>query len=587
MFSNIFEERNKTITHLVKLGDCIGRSIRENVSLFSIDSMTSEVSYLTESGKVISGKYNTKGDITLNNIKVQDSSIFEDEAQFDKFVSGKIHSLVENIHYGEYGSADTSFDDVLSLWENRLKLSSVQKKLHEQSKKLSSIEKIIESAEFSNLLEITPQLQTFLKKNLNKIISVPEIRNAVNLSNTVSNAFNLPKLTLEELEQNKKYTVEEGINTSIYEMICRQELVKKELIESKKNFETVWANNTHVRRLAGMIFESDENVVNALSEAIKEVPYIALASKKTLFNTFSNCLAQADGIGVSEKDIQQFASRIFEYKKEVKDLLINTMNERYGVDIMNLQEPASFKSLANTQVVIFETLSRLAPKGSVLKEVLSEMAICLKTKSGVECIDVNDYLMETFVSVGYDSILEEAMDGDLPKVNFKRVSKDLLDIQELIMMLKQKVADQQYPSDENMEQEQPSEEDMPPEAGMPPQGGQGMPPQGGQGMPPQGGQGMPPPPEGPEAAEGEPAEIPQQQPQGEVVSDLADLENMVADLAAELGMDQGEEQEPEMEEPGMEEPGMEEPGMEEPEPPMPKKKPSKGKKPLPTEVEEE
>ena len=561
MFSNIFEERNKTITHLVKLGDCIGRSIRENVSLFSIDSMTSEVSYLTESGKVISGKYNTKGDITLNNIKVQDSSIFEDEAQFDKFVSGKIHSLVENIHYGEYGSADTSFDDVLSLWENRLKLSSVQKKLHEQSKKLSSIEKIIESAEFSNLLEITPQLQTFLKKNLNKIISVPEIRNAVNLSNTVSNAFNLPKLTLEELEQNKKYTVEEGINTSIYEMICRQELVKKELIESKKNFETVWANNTHVRRLAGMIFESDENVVNALSEAIKEVPYIALASKKTLFNTFSNCLAQADGIGVSEKDIQQFASRIFEYKKEVKDLLINTMNERYGVDIMNLQEPASFKSLANTQVVIFETLSRLAPKGSVLKEVLSEMAICLKTKSGVECIDVNDYLMETFVSVGYDSILEEAMDGDLPKVNFKRVSKDLLDIQELIMMLKQKVADQQYPSDENMEQEQPSEEDMPPEAGMPPQGGQGM----------------PPPPEGPEAAEGEPAEIPQQQPQGEVVSDLADLENMVADLAAELGMDQGEEQEPEMEEPGM----------EEPEPPMPKKKPSKGKKPLPTEVEEE
>ena len=38
MFSNLFEERDKTITHLVKLGDCIGRSLRENVSLFSIDS---------------------------------------------------------------------------------------------------------------------------------------------------------------------------------------------------------------------------------------------------------------------------------------------------------------------------------------------------------------------------------------------------------------------------------------------------------------------------------------------------------------------------------------------------------------------
>ncbi len=36
----------------------------------------------------------------------------------------------------------------------------------------------------------------------------------------------------------------------------------------------------------------------------------------------------------------------------------------------------------------------------MLKEVLSEMGQSLKTKSGVECIDVNDYLLEMFVSVG-------------------------------------------------------------------------------------------------------------------------------------------------------------------------------------------
>ena len=560
MFSNIFEERNKTITHLVKLGDCIGRSIRENVSLFSIDSMTSEVSYLTESGKVISGKYNIKGDITLNNIKVQDSSIFENENHFDKFVSNKIHSLVESIHYGEYGAADTSFNDVLSLWENRLKLSSVQKKLHEQSKKLATIENIVESTEFSNLLEVSPQLQSFLKKNLEKVITVPEIRNAVNLSNTVSNAFNLPKITLEELEKNNTYVLKEGVNTSIYEMICRQELVKKELIESKKNFDTIWANNTQIRKLAGMVFEKDEVVVEALSEAIKEVPYIALASKKTLFETFSKCLAQADGIGVSDKDIQQFASRVFEYKKEVKELLINTMNERYGVDIMNLQEPASFKSLANTQVVIFEALSRLTPKGSVLKEVLSEMAQSLKTKSGVECIDVNEYLIEMFVSAGYDSILAEASDGSLPKVNFKRIAKDLIDIQDLIMMLKQKVNDQEYPSDENLEPEQeeaPAPEEQP-EGEMAPEG------QAQEGMPPA--EGMP-----------EAPMVQKQKSQEEVVSDLAELENMVADLASELGMDQGggEEEMPPEEE------------MESPQPPMPKNKMTKGKKPLPTEVEEE
>jgi hypothetical protein len=521
MFSNLFEERDKTITHLVKLGDCIGRSLRENVSLFSIDSANSQVSYVTNSGMVISGKYVIGEDIGIDSIKVQDSSVFQNGEEFDNFVNEKIHSFVESVHYGEYATADSSFDDVLSLWESRLKLSSIQNRLMEQSEKLSQIEQILESDQFQKLMEVTPQLQDFLRENIEKVTSVPEVRNAVNLSNVVSNAFNFPRLTLEELEENSSYTLKNGVNESIYEMICRQELVKRELIESKKSFDTVWADNTSIRKLASMIFEGDEAVVGALSEALKEVPYLSLASKRSLFNTFTNCLANADGIGVSEKDIQSYASRIFEYKKDVKELFIDTINEKYGVNIQNLQSPASFKSLANTQVVIFEALSRLAPKGSVLKEVLSEMAQCLKNKSGVECIDVNDFLMEMFVSVGYDCVLEEAETKDLPKVNFKRVSKDLIDIQDLVMTLKQKVQDQEYPSDENLapEEEAPAKAAQKEPAPEPPA-----------------------PEPAPEAAPEEaPAEAPEPQAQDDVVNDLADLENMVADIAAELGMDKPEE----------------------------------------------
>lgn len=532
MFANIFEERNKTITHLVKLGDCIGRSIRENVSLFSVDSATSEVAYLTKSGKVISGKFVIGEDLSLNDITVQDSSIFNDEKKFDTYVNEKIHSFVGSIHNGEYASADTSFDNVLSLWENRLKISSVQKKLNEQSSKLNKIEAIIESTQFQNLLEVTPQLQRFLKEHIERIIAVPEIRNAVNLSNTVSNAFNLPRLTVEDLESTKTYTVQNGVNPSIYEMICRQELVKKELVESKKNFDTIWANNPSIRKLSSLVFEKDEAIVEALSSALKEVPYLALASKKTLFNTFNNCLSQADGIGVSETDIQEYASKIFEYKKEVKDMFINTINEKYGVDIQNLQEPASFKSLANTQVVIFEALSRLAPRNSVLKNTLSEMAEFLRGKSGVECIDVNDYLMQVFVNAGYDSVIQEAEEGALPKVNFKRVAKDLIDIQDLIMTLKQKAMDQQYPSDEALA----PEEEMPPEEAPPEE----MPPEA-----PAPEAGMPPPQMGEE-----PPQLAPQRSQEDIVSDLAELENMVGEIAAELGMGQaGEEEEvPEEEE---------------------------------------
>ena len=106
----------------------MGRSLRENITLFSIDSNNAAVTYLTESNKVISGTYNLEKDITLNNIRVQDSSVFEDGTEFDTFVDDKIHSFVENIHYSEYNTADDSFSDILSLWENRLKLGSLNLK---------------------------------------------------------------------------------------------------------------------------------------------------------------------------------------------------------------------------------------------------------------------------------------------------------------------------------------------------------------------------------------------------------------------------------------------------------------------------
>lgn len=452
MFTDLFEQRDKTLTHLIKLGDCMGRSLRQNVSLFSVDSHHNTASFVTEEGKVITGSFHISDDVVLEGIKVQDSEVFNDEEQFNGFVNEKINSFIGSIHYGEFSQADASFDDVLSLWNNRLRLNNVQNRLAEQSERLEGIENIIESEEFQNVMEVTPQILDFLSENFDKIISVPEIRNAVNLSNTVSQAFNFPRMSFEELSEQGVYTIKNGVNNSIYDMICRQELVKKELQESKKNFQTVWAHNSAIQNLASMVFESDEAVVAALSEAIKEVPYITLASKKALFETFSNCLASADGIGVSEKDIQSFASRIFEYKKDVKEVFIQSLNEKYGVNVQNLQDPASFKSLANTQVVIFETLSRLTPKGSILRKVLSEMGQSLKGKSGVECIDVNDYLLECFIRVGLDNILQEE-EVELRKSDFRRISEDVSDLEDILETLRQRVQVEEEVVDEAVDQE--------------------------------------------------------------------------------------------------------------------------------------
>tara|TARA_R110000744_G_scaffold158402_6_gene274385 strand:- start:3 stop:1631 length:1629 start_codon:yes stop_codon:yes gene_type:complete len=542
MFSQLFEERDRTISLLVKLGDCIGRSLRENTTLFSIDSHNSTVTYLTETDKVISGNYSTEKDVILDNIKIQESSVFADGDIFDNFINEKIHNFVEGIYYGEYTSAENSFSDVLSLWENRLKLDSLQQKLQEKTHKLEKLEKILESEEFYKLEEVTPQVVTFLQENYEKIMSVPEIKNAVTLANAVSNAFNFPRLSYEELLENKSYILKDGTSSSIYEMICRQELVKKELIESKKEFDTIWATNSNVRKLASMIFESDEKIVHSLAESLREIPYLALASKKSLFNTFKNCLSNVDGIGVDDKDIQQYASKIFEVKKEVKEQLIDTINEKYGVNIQNIQEPASFKSLINTQIVIFEALSRLTSSGSILKQLFSEMGSSLKGKSGVECIDLNEYVYNVFSQAGYVDILEEATKTS-SKVDFKRISKDLGGAKELIDSLKDTVAantDQEYPSDENVNKTAMAagekggkaaeakvaaakgDKDLAKAAST--EASQKDSPEEGEE------EDTPPMPEEPV-------------PEDEAISSLSDLENMVDDIAAELGMGDKKEKE--------------------------------------------
>jgi hypothetical protein len=360
-------------------------------------------------------------------------------------------------------------------------------------------------------------------------------------------------MTYQELEETQSYILNDGNSETIYEMICRQELVKKELLESKKEFDVIWATNPSIQKLASCIFESDEKIIDALSEAIKEVPYVALASKNNLFKVFSSSLSDIDGIGVSEKDIQKYASKIFEAKKEVKEFMINTLNEKFGVNVQNLQDPPSFKSLINTQVVIFETISRLSPNGSIIKKTLSELSEVLKQKSGVEAIDINNLIYEMFIRAGYGQILDEnRMLSKYAQVDFRRIAKDLSDISTVINGMKDKLMSDQgqedvgYESDENIEPEMP-EEEMPeeemPEEEMPPEGMQQpeMEPE----MPPEGMQQPEMEPEGMEQPEMEPEQIKSRE---QMMDDLNNLEQMIKDLADELNISDEKTSGPEEEE---------------------------------------
>jgi hypothetical protein len=408
MFDHLFENRNTTVTNLLKLSDCLGRSLRENVELFSIDSESNSVAYLSESGKVISGEYDFSNEITLNNIKVQESDIFTDNKLFDTAVNEKVSSFIGTLNSNKYGEADVSFTDVLSLWENRLKFENVKKKLTEKSLVFSENQTIVKTEQFQRFLEVMPQFMSFLTEERETIERVKEIENAIKLSNSVSKAFDFPRISHETLEEDGSYSLSKGLNKSIYELVCKQELVKKELLESKKNFEDVWATNPKIRQLAALIFEdSDETVLEALVEAVVEVPFLALTTKKQLSESIDNAFSLSDDTVISTKELKSFVSRLFEMKKPLKQVIINLLNEKYGINIQNLKESATFKGLANTQVVIFEALTRLSPNGSVVKETLSELSHMLKSKNGVEVIDVNETLQTCFEACEYDNFTSD------------------------------------------------------------------------------------------------------------------------------------------------------------------------------------
>ena len=363
MFDRIFENRNKKLVNILKIADYLGRSLRENVEVFSINDSTHETIFITESDKIIKGKYDFSNGISLRNIIIEDSDTFSDDDQFDSFVTTKVSNFIKNIHDDDFIEAEDSFDNILNLWENRAKFFSVKNRLFEKSEKLHARHGVIATEPYQRFVEISPLVIDFLTENRESIESIPEVRNSIMLSNTISQAFDCPAMDYETLVESGKYDVYETHRKSVYEMVCSQELVRKELFETKNDFANIWVNEEKITQLAGCVFEKDEAVVErCLIEAVEQIPYLALASKKELRTVITNSLELQENSVVSKKELNRYVSYLFETKKPVKTLFVRSLNEKYGVNVQNLKEIPSFKSLANTQVVLFECLAKIAPK---------------------------------------------------------------------------------------------------------------------------------------------------------------------------------------------------------------------------------
>ena len=225
MLTNIFSARDRKFLKLVKLGDSLGRSLRENVELFSIEN--DNVTYVTESDKVIQGTYSFDDGVVLNNITINSADLFRNEKLFTDLADSKANAFVRNLFENNYPSAKDSFTSLLGSWELRLKFNKIKEKLEEKTARFASSTKIMGTPDFEKLLGLTPNLVEFLKENAKAISLVDEIKNAVKLANTVSEAFDFEKISYADLTEMGNYTSKNGVNESIYELICAQELIKK------------------------------------------------------------------------------------------------------------------------------------------------------------------------------------------------------------------------------------------------------------------------------------------------------------------------------------------------------------------------
>ena len=436
MLTNLIENRGKEFSNLIKIGDYLARTLRENVEMFGVEDGV--VTYLTETGNVISGKYSFKPVLKLTNIQVEDASVLEDKKVYESSVDKKVSEVLFSLLEDDYQEAEGSFDKILSLFEAKMSYERIKNRLEEKVQRFGEQTSVVTSKEFGRLFEMKDQLVEFLIENRDTV-QTPGIQNGMKLAALVSTSFELPRMSIEQLQESKVFEVCPKGKVDLYEYLCRKELVQKEIMEAKQGFEKIWIDNEQVHELASMVFESDEEAIrHQVAQTITEVPYFALATKKQISEILRNALSMNETT-VKSKDLNMFASDVYRMKKPVKGFVIDTLNEKYGIDIKKLTDVPTFRSLALTEAELLIALAKKTPEGSVLEKTLLELASILPAKDGAETIDLATFLSEMFAAADYTESLNE--NSLMNYMDFSKVAEDLGKIGDVLKMLSPKLQD--------------------------------------------------------------------------------------------------------------------------------------------------
>tara|TARA_R100001082_G_scaffold92229_1_gene58865 strand:+ start:57 stop:1901 length:1845 start_codon:yes stop_codon:yes gene_type:complete len=391
--NTLFNNRNKNFARLSEAGDYLGRRLRENLVIYEIDDNQNTVTYVTESNNFITCNYNdTKGKLTFDNFVVENLEKITSDEAIDAQVNTKVNTFMEALATDRYDTAEASFDSVLESFTMRARIEESRKKLSKRISLFGENYNITSTKAYKKFRESAPLLINFLKENAEVLQKDRKLIEGLRLSKVVGETYDLPKLTLESIND-EFIVIPRNSKKTLYEMVCEKELVRKELLEAKESFGNMWAKNSRISNLASHIYATDDTIKASLREAVAEVPYMALSNKVDLVSVMDSVFQVTNPGNISQKDIKEFVDKIYEFKKPLKTMVLETLNNVYGVNIQSLRFIPSFKGLAEVQSQVFTMMSEHSEEG-ILADVLKEFAGSMNRKGGVQVLDVANHLSE-------------------------------------------------------------------------------------------------------------------------------------------------------------------------------------------------
>lgn len=405
-FNDIFVSRDKSFVSLNEAADYLGRRLRENLVIFNIDDSKSEVTFISEKNNIIKCSYGYENEkVVLENFVVRDTEDVYSDERVDEAVTQGVSNFVRSLHESRYDKAESSFQDLLDSFTVRGRIDETRRKLEKKIARFGETYNIVETRTWAKFQEVLPIFEKFVADKAESLFEDQNVMEGLRLLAMVAKAYDMPKLQVEDLGS-EMIVVEGNNDKTLYEMICNTELIRKELLESKDNFASMWATNGAISNLAAAIYASDEDVYAALQEAVKEVPYLALANKSELVRVMESTFEVNNSNVITQKEIKDFVSNLYEMKKPLKEAITETLNDKYGVNIASLKFVPSFKGLSQIHGEVFSRLSESCESG-ILADVLVEMSTMMARKGGVEVLDVAEVIVEAFEKAGINLTTQE------------------------------------------------------------------------------------------------------------------------------------------------------------------------------------